>query len=83
VNATVLPTRSDLLTDPEIEKIPVVSQGRPAIEHTHPRPVSPYYSDMSLEMSEQFNSCLKGDVSPEQAVKTLQANLERIVESAS
>src|SRR5215208_2223596 len=83
VRATVLPTRSALLTDPEIEKIPVVSQGRPAIEHTHPRPVSPYYSDMSLEMNEQFNACLKGDVSPEQAVKTLQADLERIVEAGS
>jgi multiple sugar transport system substrate-binding protein len=83
VKATVLPTRSALLTDPEIEKIPVVSQGRPAIEHTRPRPVSPYYSDMSLEMNEQFNSCLKGDVSPEEAVKTLQANLERIVEAGS
>jgi multiple sugar transport system substrate-binding protein len=81
VKATVLPTRSDLLTDPEIEKIPVVSQGRPAIENTNPRPVSPYYSDMSLEMNEQFNACLKGDVSPEQAVKTLQANLESIVEA--
>src|SRR5215203_6067526 len=81
VRATVLPTRSALLEDPEIEKIPVVSQGRPAIEHTHPRPVSPYYSDMSLEMNEQFNACLKGDVSPEQAVKTMQANLERIVEA--
>jgi multiple sugar transport system substrate-binding protein len=83
VRATVLPTRSALLTDPEIEKIPVVSQGRPAIEYTHPRPVSPYYSDMSLEMNEQFNACLKGDVSPEQAVKTLQADLERIVEAGS
>src|SRR5215213_2948595 len=31
VKATV-PTRSALLTDPEIEQIPVVSQGRPAIE---------------------------------------------------
>ena len=81
VRATVLPTRSALLTDPEIEKIPVVAQGRPAIENTHPRPVSPYYSDMSLEMNEQFNACLKGDVSPEQAVKTLQADLERIVEA--
>jgi multiple sugar transport system substrate-binding protein len=81
VRATVLPTRSALLTDPEIEKIPVVSQGRPAIEYTHPRPVSPYYSDMSLEMNEQFNACLKGDVSPEQAVKTLQKNLETIVEA--
>jgi multiple sugar transport system substrate-binding protein len=81
VRATVLPTRSALLTDPEIEKIPVVSQGRPAIENTHPRPVSPYYSDMSLAMNEQFNACLKGDVSPEQAVKTLQGDLERIVEA--
>src|SRR5215213_135859 len=83
VKATVLPTRSSLLRDPEIAKIPVVSQGRPAIEHTHPRPVSPYYSDMSLEMNEQFNACLKGDVSPEEAVKTLQGSLERIVEAGS
>jgi multiple sugar transport system substrate-binding protein len=81
VRATVLPTRSDLLTDPEIEKIPVVAQGRPAIENTHPRPVSPYYADMSLEMNEQFNACLKGDVSPEQAVKTLQEDLQRIIEA--
>jgi len=83
VKATVLPTRSSLLRDPEIAKIPVVSQGRPAIEHTHPRPVSPYYADMSLEMDEQFNACLKGDVSPEEAVKTLQGSLERIVEAGS
>src|SRR5215210_7294685 len=83
VEATVLPTRSSLLRDPEIEKIPVVAQGRPAIEHTHPRPVSPYYSDMSLEMNEQFNASLKGDVSPEQAVKTLQEDLERIIEAGS
>src|SRR5215203_6707121 len=82
VKATVLPTRSSLLRDPEIAKIPVVSQGRPAIEHTHPRPVSPYYADMSLEMNEQLNACLKGDVSPEEAVKTLQDDLERIVEAA-
>jgi ABC-type glycerol-3-phosphate transport system substrate-binding protein len=32
-------------------------------------------------MNEQFNACLKGDVSPEQAVKTLQKNLETIVEA--
>src|SRR5215210_2678694 len=83
VRATVLPTRTSLLTDPEIAKIPVVSRGRPAIEHTHPRPVSPYYSDMSLEMNGQFNACLKGDVSPEEAVKTLQDGRERIIEAGS
>jgi multiple sugar transport system substrate-binding protein len=38
---------------------------------------------MSLEMNEQFNACLKGDVSPEEAVKTLQGDLERIVEAGT
>ena len=83
VNATVLPTRTSLLSDPEIKKIPVVATGRPAIENTHPRPVSPYYSDMSLEMQEQFNLSLKGDTSPEEAVKNLQASLEEIIETGS
>src|SRR5215212_5638721 len=83
VKATVLPTRTALLSDPEIAKIPVVAQGKPAIENTHPRPVSEYYADMSLEMNEQFNSALKGDVSPEQAVSTLQKSLEEIVEAGN
>jgi multiple sugar transport system substrate-binding protein len=83
VRATVLPTRTALLEDPEISKIPVVSQGKPAIQNTHARPVSEYYADMSLEMNEQFNACLKGDVSPEQAVSTLQKSLEGIVEAGN
>jgi multiple sugar transport system substrate-binding protein len=83
VKATVLPTRSSLLDDPEIKKLPVVAQGAPAIEHTHARPVSPYYSDMSLEMQEQFNASLKGETSPEAAVKSLQQSLERIIEAGS
>ena len=83
VKATVLPTRSSLLEDPEIKKLGVVAQGSPAIQHTHARPVSPYYSDMSLEMQEQFNSSLKGEVSPEKAVKTLQSSLERIIKAGS
>jgi len=83
VRATVLPTRSALLEDPEISKIPVVAQGKPAIENTHARPVSEYYSDMSLEMNEQFNAALKGDVSPEEAVSTLQESLEGIVEAGN
>ncbi|HET7273288.1 MAG TPA: ABC transporter substrate-binding protein, partial [Rubrobacter sp.] len=81
IEATVLPARASLLKDPEIRKIPVVAQGAPAIENTHARPVSPYYSDMSLEMQEQFNRSLKGEVSPEDAVKTLQDSLEQIIEA--
>jgi len=53
-----------------------------AAQNAKPRPVSPYYSDMSLEMAEQFNAGLKGEVSPEEAVKTLQEQLQQIVEQA-
>ncbi len=35
---------------------------------------------MSLKLAEQFNASLGGDVSPEQAVNTLQSELEQIVE---
>ena len=81
LEATVLPPRLALLSDPELqEKIPVIAQGEAALKNARPRPVSPYYSDMSLEMAEQFNQVLKGDVPPEEAVQTLQKDLQSIVE---
>jgi multiple sugar transport system substrate-binding protein len=77
-----LPPRRSLYEDQEVlEKVPVARLGKEAIiENSTPRPVSPYYSDMSLKMAEQFNAALKGDVPPEQAVKTLQSELQQIVE---
>jgi multiple sugar transport system substrate-binding protein len=35
---------------------------------------------MSLEMAEQFNAALKGEVSPEKAAQTRQKELESIIE---
>lgn len=84
VEATLLPTLKSLYDDPEVvEAIPVIKLGKEAIEHTKPRPVSPYYGDMSLEMAEQFASVVKGDTSPEQAAGALQKSLENIIEQAS
>jgi multiple sugar transport system substrate-binding protein len=81
--ATLLPTRQSLYQDREIlSKVPVIRLGKEAIQSTKPRPVSPYYSDMSLQLAEQFNKSLKGEVSPEQAVKTLQEQLTSIIEQA-
>ncbi len=34
--------------------------GKKALQTVRPRPVSPYYSDMFLEMAEQFNAILAG-----------------------
>ena len=76
-----LPTLTSLYDDPEIrQNVPIVPLAEEALRHTKPRPVSPYYSDMSLAMAEQFNAALKGEVSPEEAAQTLQKDLESIIE---
>jgi multiple sugar transport system substrate-binding protein len=81
--ATLLPTRKALYEDEEVlDQVPVIRLGAEAIQSTKSRPVSPYYSDMSLVMAEQFNASLKGDVTPEQAVQNLQEELTKIVEQA-
>ena len=81
VEGAYLPTRTALYEDPEIqEKVPVVPLAKVALQHTRPRPVSPYYSDMSLEMAEQFNASLSGEITPEEAARTLKEQLERFIE---
>jgi multiple sugar transport system substrate-binding protein len=77
-----LPTRQTLYSDPEVlKKVPVAKLGKDAIiKNSTPRPVSPYYSDVSLELSQQFNACLGGNISPEDAASTLQENLQEIID---
>jgi multiple sugar transport system substrate-binding protein len=78
-----LPVLQELYEDQEVlDAVPVIALGKEAIQSTKPRPVSPYYSDMSLRMAEQFNASLRGATSPEQAVQTLQDSLQDIVEQA-
>ena len=76
-----LPTLSGLYENEEVlEKLPVARLGREALENARPRPVSPYYSDMSLAMAEQFNAALKGEVPVERALESLQGELQNIVD---
>jgi multiple sugar transport system substrate-binding protein len=80
VEGSYLPTRSALYDDPEIkDSVPVVALAKQALQHTRPRPVSPYYSDMSLEMQDQFNASLSGDTTPEEAARSLNSELESII----
>ncbi len=79
-----LPTLKALYKDQEIlDQVPVIALAGDALANTQPRPVSPAYSDMSLEMAEQFNQVFKGDISPEEALKSLQGSLQDIAEQAS
>jgi multiple sugar transport system substrate-binding protein len=83
LEGSYLPTRNALYDDPEVkDKVPTVKLAPEALARTVPRPVSPVYSDMSLEMAEQFNASLGGDVPPEEAVSTLQQQLQDIADQA-
>ena len=83
IESARLPTLRGLYEDQEVlDKLPVAKLGREALENTRPRPVSPYYSDMSLEMAEQFNAALKGEVPVNQALRELQTGLQEIADQA-
>ena len=81
LEGSFLPTRVALYDDEEIgDGVPVVPLAKEALRNAKPRPVSPYYSDMSLEIAEQFNASLKGEVAPQQAAETLRGRLESLIE---
>jgi len=83
LGGSYLPTLSALYDDPEIkEKLPTVRLASEALKNTVPRPVSPVYSDMSLKMAEEFNAVLGGDTEPQQAISSLQKELQKIADQA-
>jgi len=83
LGGSYLPTLTALYDDAEIkEAVPTVRLGGEALKNTVPRPVSPVYSDMSLKMSEEFNASLGGDTPPQQAISSLQKELQSIADQA-
>jgi multiple sugar transport system substrate-binding protein len=80
-SASTLPTLHKLYDDREILKeVPVVALSKTALQNARPRPVSPYYSQMSRTMAQQFNNVLTGATSPRESVETLQSELQQIIE---
>jgi multiple sugar transport system substrate-binding protein len=76
-----LPTRKALYDDREVLKeLPMITQAKEALLNVRPRPVSGHYSEMSRAMALQFNNALRGAISPEEAIETLQGNLQQIIE---
>jgi ABC-type glycerol-3-phosphate transport system substrate-binding protein len=76
-----LPTRKALFEDPEVlEALPMIAGAKEALLNVRPRPVSARYSEMSRAMALQFNSVLRGNTMPEEAIETLQGELQQIVE---
>jgi len=78
-----LPTLRALYEDDEVlEKVPVAALGKEALRSARPRPISPYYSDMSLVMSEYFNDALTGSVPVGEALRGMQGELQDIVDQS-
>ena len=78
-----LPTLKGLYEDEELlKKVPVAALGRESLRNARPRPVSPYYSDMSLVMAESFNEALTGSVPVGQALRGMQGELQDIADQS-
>jgi multiple sugar transport system substrate-binding protein len=76
-----LPSLNALYEDQQVlEAVPLIPTAKEALQNARPRPVSPYYSQMSREMAEHFNQVLTGATSPEEAIETLQNELRQIIE---
>ena len=81
VSGSFLPALKGLYEDREVlDKVPTAELGREAIRNARPRPISPFYSDMSLEMARQFNAALKGEAPVPRALEELQGALQNIAD---
>jgi multiple sugar transport system substrate-binding protein len=79
INASLLPTKKKIYEMKDVlKKQPAVELAKEVTQNSKPRPVHPFYSDMSLVMAEGFNENLKGEASPGGTVTELADELERI-----
>jgi multiple sugar transport system substrate-binding protein len=64
--------------DAEIkEKYAFAEQLRDAISQANARPVSPVYPQISQAIYKNVNAALSGQVTPEEALKTAQSEMEK------
>jgi multiple sugar transport system substrate-binding protein len=79
IKASLLPTKKAIYDDKEVlEKAPAIELAKEVTQNSRPRPIHPFYADMSLALSEAFNESLKGITSADQTVSDLQAELQRL-----
>jgi multiple sugar transport system substrate-binding protein len=81
INASFLPTKKSIYEDKRVTKsAPAVELAKEVTQNARPRPIHPFYSDMSLALSQAFNENVKGLTSPEQTVNDLQAELQDLAD---
>ncbi len=78
LEASQSPTLTAVYDDPEVaKKYAFAKQLRDAISQAKSRPVSPVYPQVSQAIYKNVNAALSGKVTPEQALKTAQSEMDK------
>jgi multiple sugar transport system substrate-binding protein len=79
---SLTPVRSDVYDDPAVKKaLPFSDELKQAVTQAKSRPVSPVYPQISQAIYKNVNAALAGQVSPEEAVKAAQADIEKALQT--
>ena len=78
MDASQSPTLKAIYDDPEVQKkYAFATQLREAISQAKSRPVSPVYPQVSQAIYKNVNAALAGKVTPEEALKTAQTEMDK------
>jgi multiple sugar transport system substrate-binding protein len=79
---SLTPTISSVYDDPEVKKaLPFSAELKQAVSQAKSRPVSPVYPQISAAIYKNVNEALSGSVTPEEALKTGQAQMEQALKT--
>lgn len=74
------PGRADVYGDPEVlARMPHFRALRPAFENARPRPILPYYTQLSDILQKHLNAALAGRSSPDDALAEAQREMQAVV----
>jgi multiple sugar transport system substrate-binding protein len=80
VKFAVAPVLNETYDDPDVKKaMPFAAQLKDAVGQAKSRPVSEVYPQISQAIYENVNQALSGRVSPEDAMKTAQDQMEKAI----
>jgi multiple sugar transport system substrate-binding protein len=80
VQLSLFSTLKSIYTDPDVlTAVPFFSKMQPVLQNAKPRPVSPFYPDITEAIQRHVHDALIKQTSPQQALRQLQSALQTIV----
>jgi multiple sugar transport system substrate-binding protein len=79
----LLPSRQAVFDDPDIQKkYPYAKAAQSSLENLKPRPVTPFYPDMSANaIQPAFGQAMARQITPDQAIKQMADKMRQIIKS--